>query len=165
MPSCTVHTEPNAWSLHAVLHRDLSDERLGEGCRIQSWDSMLELVQKPLSSKNYATAKDKITLEAPNRPEEDFGVTLCLPNFSRVAETVPARLCVEKMNGIVRRASVALSYSKDLVRVQRDLARDRVCSIFCKQRSVDEIEKAELMRILADAIKSGSVVLVSQEQV
>ena len=159
MPECV---EINTRGLLAVLRRDTSEELPVKGCRNDTWDGMLDL-HEPHRAK-AATAKDTTRWQAPHGLEEDYGVTICLPSFSRVAEAVPTRLCVEKMSGVVRRASVALSYSRDLVRVPCDRAMDKVCKVFCRRRSADEIDKAELMRILADAVKAGCVVLVSHEK-
>eukprot|EP00277_Geminigera_cryophila_P010585 CAMPEP_0179444374 /NCGR_PEP_ID=MMETSP0799-20121207/27834_1 /TAXON_ID=46947 /ORGANISM="Geminigera cryophila, Strain CCMP2564" /LENGTH=180 /DNA_ID=CAMNT_0021231381 /DNA_START=29 /DNA_END=572 /DNA_ORIENTATION=+ len=100
------------------------------------------------------------------RPEDDYGVVLCLPGFGRVKEVISPRATrtwsrVQSVKGeFVRKASSALSYSKELLRTQRDLACTKVTAAF-RPKSADEIDQEQLMKLFEHAIKVGSVVVVS----
>jgi len=171
------HTE--VWSQHALhailLNRESSNESTGSASGLSThscsrknadeeefWGTLL------VSETHAPDLKDEHEHDqsARCRPEDDYGVVLCLPGFGRVKEVISPRATrtwsrVQSVKGeFVRKASSALSYSKELLRTQRDLACTKVTAAF-RPKSADEIDQEQLMKLFEHAIKVGSVVVVS----
>jgi hypothetical protein len=100
--------------------------------------------------------------------EDDYGVAR-LPGFSRVRETISPRAArtwsrVESVKGeFVRKASEALTYSKELMRSHRNYARNKVCAAF-RGKSEREREKEKLMELFHSAVNAGAVRVVTSEE-
>lgn len=118
----------------------------------------------PTPAARCGASPDSVTAETVGEID-DFGVQACLPGFGRVRETLSPRLQrLESARGeLARKASAALCYSRDYMKMQSNLARGRVCSVF-RKKTKDELEKEELMRLFANAVKAGSVKVVRLDE-
>lgn len=161
-------------SLHAILYRESSDESTGSAnCSRKDAEFWGTLLVSETHTPEACAAVLGLNLcdSACGRPnEDDYGVELCLPGlsgFGRVGEVISPRatLTWSRVESVkfFRKATAALSYSKEIIRSRRDLARTKVCAAF-RPKSANEIDQAQLMKLFEHAVQVGAVVVVSSEE-
>lgn len=168
--------------LHNLIHKSENhgDDPTGDlySRKHEFWDMILE---SETASTELQLNLDEMqeTGQEPAQQavlDEEFGVGMCLPGFSRVRETISPRAArtwsrvegvSERLSGeFVRKASEALTYSKEFMRSQRDYARNthtKVCAAF-RRKSELEREKEKLMDLFQSAVNAGAAKVVTSEE-
>lgn len=158
-----------ARSLHAILYRESSNESTRSVTCLQQkdaefWGTLL------VSEKHTGTPEAVLGLcesACSGRPNEnEYVVNVCLPGFGQVNEVISTRTWsrVESVKKeVLRKATAALSYSKETIGSYRSCARTKVCAAF-RTKSANEVDQERLMKLFEHAVQVGAVVVVSSSE-